>query len=840
MGQANPIRVLYVEDDQGLARLLQKRLERAGFHVDIALDGGDEFAKHSLWNYDILAVDHDMPGKSGLELIRDLAEGGNLPVTIMITGAGDEGIAVEAMKLGASDYVIKDADSLYLDSLPSIMEKALSKEKVKERNKAAQEALKRSYHDLEKRVDHQEQNLYSANQKLRREIEGREKAEAAFRVSENRFRVLFEESLDALALADSGGGIIDVNRSFCLLFGLDQGQLLGQTMEGLFMDHSRYLEFINELEAKGFVRDFEWRARTANSEIRECMVTASLMPGSEGVGFGYQHIIRDITVRKEAERAVYQDRDRLEENVLARTEELLKTNERLKREIWEKERVQIQLKSSNETIKALLDASNDQVALLDKESRAILVNETLSMAVNMPSEQIVGRGLSQIWDEKTASSRAAFIDSVVESGESVRFQDNVDGEIYENTICPVRDSSGGVGALALFIRNVTDQVKAQELQVDAARFKAVADLASGVAHNFNNLLQIVLATTQSVMFELEVDSNRGIGKTLDRIVSSCKSGAEMVRRLQQFAGVRRENTGSHTEIFDVSEALKEAAEMTSAWRLNTGELAGVDIRTEIDVEPGCMVRALRSEMMEVFINLIKNAAEALPDGGLIRLESDKTDGYVNVRVIDNGIGISEENQRRLFTPFFTTKISSGAGLGLATSKVIVERRDGAIYAESSAEQGAAIHIKLPEALDEVRDSVVPPTPLLTDRPNLLLIDDDITTLFALKQGLEAKGYHVLTADSGVSGVDTFMKDRFDVIISDLGMPGMNGWETAKRIHGICEENKIPRPFFVILTGWGGQAHIEDKARRLGIDAVIEKPASIENIISVMAQLKGKT
>lgn len=836
MGAADPIRVLCVEDDPGLARLLQKRLERAGFLVDIALDGVNEFAKHPIWNYDVLAVDHNMPGKSGLELIRELSLSGNLPVTIMITGAGDEAVAVEALKLGAFDYVIKDTQSDYLENLPSLIDQALSKEKLRERRESEQNALKRSYEDLEKRVSLQQVTLTESSQKLQLEIENREKAEAAFRISDHRFRLLFEESLAALCLSDREHGIIDVNRSFRLLFGLDEDEIIGNTLEGFFIEDASYKEFIDQLETKGFVRDFEWRAKTWDSHIRDCVVTASILPGKDGEGVGFQHIIRDITARKETERAIHEARDRLEESVVTRTEELIRTNERLKREIWEKERIQVQLTRSNETIQALLDASNDQVALLDKDSKIILANETLLNMVNLSAHEIVGRDPFGIWSQEIASMKSDFINMVIRSAAPIKFQDEFQEAIYENTICPIKDSNNQVAALAIFIRDITDQVRREELQIQTARFKAVADLASGVAHNFNNLLQIILAGAQTAIFDIKRNQQSGVLRTLDQIVSSCKNGAEMVRRLQRIAGVRRDRDREQTEVFDVSEVIEEASEITQAWRLNRGDLTGVRINIEKNLAPNCLIRSVRSEMIEVFINLIKNAVESLPEGGLIKLASKKVEDTVQIEVSDNGTGISEENRRRLFTPFFTTKNSTGTGLGLATSKVIVEKHRGKITAESELGKGATIRITLPllvgyskeHSINESFDSVM--------KLNLLLIDDDIATLSVLQKGLSSRGFTVFTALSGAEGVHIFMNERIDIVVCDLGMPQMNGWETSKRIRAACSANRISRPKFVILTGWGGQADTNKEALEVGVDAVLEKPVTIDDLVMKLTEL----
>ncbi|MDQ7784872.1 MAG: response regulator [Desulfomonilaceae bacterium] len=128
MKSSRPIRIAYMEDDKGLARLFQKRMHKHGYEVDVAHDGEQGLAMLDGRTYDFVAVDHKMPRRTGLEVIRTLASRGALPPTVMITGSANEGIAVEALKLGAIDYVIKDADLRYLDLLPHMIERALGSE----------------------------------------------------------------------------------------------------------------------------------------------------------------------------------------------------------------------------------------------------------------------------------------------------------------------------------------------------------------------------------------------------------------------------------------------------------------------------------------------------------------------------------------------------------------------------------------------------------------------------------------------------------------------------------------------------------------------------------------
>jgi signal transduction histidine kinase/DNA-binding response OmpR family regulator len=148
MSELEPVRILYMEDDVGLARLLQRKLEQAGYVVDLAHDGEEGLAMYEAGSYDVVAVDQNMPVHDGLEVIRVLASRGPLPPTIMVTGGGDEETAVEAMKLGAGDYIVKDVDGGYLELLPSVVAQVLRQRRLAEERRQALEALKKRNRDL--------------------------------------------------------------------------------------------------------------------------------------------------------------------------------------------------------------------------------------------------------------------------------------------------------------------------------------------------------------------------------------------------------------------------------------------------------------------------------------------------------------------------------------------------------------------------------------------------------------------------------------------------------------------------------------------------------------------
>ena len=153
MPESKAIRILYMEDDLGLARLFRKKLQRAGYLVDIAGDGEQGLAMYEENSYGVVAVDQTMPGHTGLEVIGTMASRGPLPPTIMVTGSGNESIAVEAMKLGAGDYVVKDVDLGYLELLPAVIEKVLQQYRLAEEKRRAEEEKERLIVELRTALD---------------------------------------------------------------------------------------------------------------------------------------------------------------------------------------------------------------------------------------------------------------------------------------------------------------------------------------------------------------------------------------------------------------------------------------------------------------------------------------------------------------------------------------------------------------------------------------------------------------------------------------------------------------------------------------------------------------
>jgi len=270
--ESEPIRILCMEDDPGLARLVQKKLGRAGYIVDLAYDGEEGLDKHATGTYDALIVDQAMPGCDGLEVIRILASQGRLRPTVMVTGAGDERIAVQAMKLGAHDYIVKDADGRYLQLLPTVVGRAIEQQRL---------------------------------------VDQRQRAEDGLRESEARYRGLFEGVPVGLYRTTSHGQILDANPALVQMLGYpDREALMALDANALYVSAEDRQRWQTLMDREGVLRGFEMQLRRRDGTLIWVRDTARVIPGGDAQTHYYEGSLEDITERKRLEERVRQ-KDRM-------------------------------------------------------------------------------------------------------------------------------------------------------------------------------------------------------------------------------------------------------------------------------------------------------------------------------------------------------------------------------------------------------------------------------------------------------------------------------------------------------------------------------------------------
>jgi signal transduction histidine kinase/ActR/RegA family two-component response regulator len=376
-------------------------------------------------------------------------------------------------------------------------------------------------------------------------------------------------------------------------------------------------------------------------------------------------------------------------------------------------------------------------------------------------------------------------------------------------------------------RYITEQERIREQFAQMEKLSALGELASGVAHDFNNTLAGILGRAQLLLMRTH---DPEVVRSLRIIVKSAQDGAHTVKRIQDFARQRRDK---NFEPIAIDQLLLEIIEMTRPRWKNSAEANNVQIRFESRISTNAFIMADESELREVLVNMIFNAVDAMPEGGLIVLAAEEAGSSVSISISDTGQGMSEEVRSRIFDPFFTTKGKAGLGLGLAVSYGIVSRHEGTIDVESEVGRGTTFCITLPKGEAEsiarqgALESAELPAPIQlpshTQKLRILVVDDEAPLRDIIGEMLEREGHEVRLAESGRQALELFDAESFDAVFTDIGMPGMNGWELARSIR--ARDGHVP---LAVITGWGNAVGTQEQ-NDAGVNWVVTKPFTAARI-----------
>ncbi|HEY1057242.1 MAG TPA: ATP-binding protein [Limnobacter sp.] len=381
----------------------------------------------------------------------------------------------------------------------------------------------------------------------------------------------------------------------------------------------------------------------------------------------------------------------------------------------------------------------------------------------------------------------------------------------------------------------------QALVLQQERLGALAEMAGGIAHDINNAISPAALYVESLLNAEQQLSPKG-RKQLETIQIAIDDVANTVERMGRFARSREEE--HHLEPVDVNLVCREVLELTRAKWETTPRKQGVQI--ELRTEFGEQLPALgasEAELREAMANLIFNAVDAMPQGGTLtvktRLRREGRQDHLIIDVQDTGIGMNEETRRRCIEPFFTTKGQRGTGLGLAMVYGIVKRFQGRLLIQSALQQGTTVSMVF-EHNPQARFNIQSMQPVVEDdlpdqALDILLVDDDLSVLEAVTDMLHAMGHHVTAVNNGHAalaalGVSLEHGERVDVLITDLGMPDMDGKELARQVKKID-----PSIHTVLLTGWGKQMNANHE-QVPHVDLILGKPPKASDIRSALRLL----
>jgi len=375
----------------------------------------------------------------------------------------------------------------------------------------------------------------------------------------------------------------------------------------------------------------------------------------------------------------------------------------------------------------------------------------------------------------------------------------------------------------------------QQAVMQQERLRVLGQMASGIAHDINNAISPVALYTESLL-ENEPGLSARARDYLETIQHAIEDVAQTVSRMKEF--YRQPEPLLTLMPVHLNSLIRQVIDLSRARWNDIPQQRGIVITMEKELAPDLpAILGVESEIREALINLIFNAVDAMPEGGKLTLRtkvSSRSD-LVSVEVSDTGVGMSEETRRRCFEPFFTTKGERGTGLGLAMVHGIARRNNSDIEIESAPGRGTTVRLVFPVPVIPLAESTSSAAPFtVPTRLRLLIVDDDPLLIKSMRDTLESDGHLVITASGGREGIEVFRQAKenqepFAAVITDLGMPHVNGRQVALEIKNI--EPKVP---VILLTGWGQRLVAEGDIPPY-IDRILNKPPKLRDLREALAE-----
>lgn len=382
------------------------------------------------------------------------------------------------------------------------------------------------------------------------------------------------------------------------------------------------------------------------------------------------------------------------------------------------------------------------------------------------------------------------------------------------------------------LRTTLDELKqSQEMVVRQERMRAIGQMASGTAHELNNLLTPLVQCSELLLRRTASDPQ--VRELLELISRASLDAADVVRRLQMVHG----RGHGPTETVNLAELLQEIPDLTRPMWHNEALQTGREVVFDVQLDDVPPMQGNPTELRQVLMNFVFNAVEAIPDGGRVTLRLRARPGKIVVEVADTGIGMNEEERRKCLDPFFTTK-TEGTGLGLSVCHGIVEGYGGSLEIESDVEQGTTIRMILPssnfaskEAVSEENDAGGQPLP---SNLRILYVEDDDKVRASFGFMASSLGWQVDLAEDGPTGMAMFQSTAYDVVVTDLGMPGMDGKEVTRIVKEVRPETSV-----VVISGWPQKRVLEAFEGETKPDFVLPKPTDMDDLEKTLVKIQAR-
>ncbi|MGE0432119.1 MAG: response regulator [Planctomycetota bacterium] len=769
MSDLSASRILIAEDSRTQASRLRMVLEDAGYHATVAETGESALELLQQQAFDLLVSDVQMPGMSGFELCRVVKASrttAGMPV-MLLTALRDPVDIVNGLSAGADNFITKPFNEVELLRRVSML---LASRDASPGDLRLATEVKFAGRQFTITAEKQQivnllvstfEEIVSANAEIEQQRNALREAndrveEYARRLasdSDGTWRNLLQTASDGILMVDGGGQISEANSRAFEILGRRPDELLGQRLD-----------------------DFRVESAADSSDWFE--------PPALSDGHGIE-TLGELTIERGDARTI-----RLEVTSGRLQEDTRQVRITIIRDITERHR-------QTRRLRQVIDAVTDSILIVDDSMRIVQCNEEARLVLTPASGILHGSDLRRILTEPDGSPLAD--DAAPARNRHVLASvDGADPLDMEMNTGPL--TLDDVEYRVCILRDITERLRSEQRARQAQKLEAIGRLAGGVAHDFNNLLTVINGYADALLRDIQPDDERY--QSVIQIRRAGDSAAAMTRQLLsvgQRDTSRPEVTGLNAIIDSLQGTLRR--------------LLGDQNRLDLRLSDGpALVRVDRSHVEQVLLNLVVNARDAMPGGGVvmietsdIRLGAGKVAGMPNLQpgnyarlvVSDTGLGMDAQTQRHVFEPFFTTKqpgSGSGTGLGLATVHSLVDRAGGAVNLYSEPGKGTAFHIYLPLVEDSPRvEPALPAAPVPDSAPiaapadtTILVADDNDAVRMVTVMLLEDAGYNVLVASDGEEAIRIIREHpgQLDLVVTDVVMPHISGRELANQLRAI--------------------------------------------------------